>query len=330
MCTAAALVLTKDKVFWSKTSNSHLVIIRENRLHADGVRGPNLVEVEITPPGSDYSIPLEGWKYSVTQDVLPDWYDQERDERRAREALKEWSKYHCCTQEGDYEATQLAGYMATQKARHASHQRAGELATQTAGNWSVQEALDYSVQMAGDCSLQVAKGFGQQTGEANVVQVATSNAKQTGRWDCRQLAAAYSVQKAGQRAVQCAAYMARQEAGEGAWQKGDERSVQVAGPNSVQIAGDHSTQSAGEYSVQVVGDKSMQLAGVGTVQVAQWCDTFGKRKSAMRMVTEVEADKWYRVEGGVWSECVAPKNLFSDKGLDGVDKNVSNGEEARS
>ena len=49
MCTPASFVLTKDRVFWSKKSDSHEDIIEEYKLNPDGIRGPNIVRVKISP-----------------------------------------------------------------------------------------------------------------------------------------------------------------------------------------------------------------------------------------------------------------------------------------
>jgi len=90
MCTEASFVLTKDRTFWSKTTDSHEGIISEYRLHADGAGGPNIVRVEVTPAGGDYTLPVDQWVYRVDQDDLPDWYEAAECEARVREALPAW------------------------------------------------------------------------------------------------------------------------------------------------------------------------------------------------------------------------------------------------
>ena len=91
MCNFASFVLTKDAAFWSDKSDSHEAIIAEHNLHADGVRGPNILRVEIVPAGvmlkrfSDY----KDWEYKVDQDRMPEWFDAARDEKRARKALQD-------------------------------------------------------------------------------------------------------------------------------------------------------------------------------------------------------------------------------------------------
>ena len=91
MCRPASFVLTKDRVFWSKKSDSHEDIIEEFELHSDGVRGPNIVRVEVTH--RDMRTPLSEWKFEVVQDELPPWHDPDVDESRARTALIEWAAH---------------------------------------------------------------------------------------------------------------------------------------------------------------------------------------------------------------------------------------------
>jgi hypothetical protein len=88
MCKFASFVLTKDQELWLPTSDSHEDIINHYSLHADGVRGPNILRVEIVPGAelkrfSDY----REWKYRVDQDTRPAWFDAKADEGRARAAL---------------------------------------------------------------------------------------------------------------------------------------------------------------------------------------------------------------------------------------------------
>jgi hypothetical protein len=127
MCTPASFVLTKDCVFFSKTSNSHEDIIEENHLVADGVRGPNILRVEIVPPDGDYALPISKWQYHTDQDILPEWAGD--GEKRARAALKQWKRYHCLIRTAGDGSTLTAGYRSTLTAGNGS--------TLTAGNGSI-------------------------------------------------------------------------------------------------------------------------------------------------------------------------------------------------
>jgi hypothetical protein len=88
MCKFASFVLTKGEVFWLKDSDSHEEIISKYNLHADGVLGPNILRVEITPSNAqteftDYA----SWVYRIDQDTMPSWFNAEYDEKRTREEL---------------------------------------------------------------------------------------------------------------------------------------------------------------------------------------------------------------------------------------------------
>ena len=90
MCEPASFVLTKDAVFWSMNTDSHEEIIAEYGLAQDGVRGPNILRVEITPPNYDFCVPASDWRFNLDQDLVPSWHDVAEDEKRARVALTEW------------------------------------------------------------------------------------------------------------------------------------------------------------------------------------------------------------------------------------------------
>ena len=140
MCNAASFVLTKDAVFFSKTSNSHEEIIREYGLPGGSksevacFRKPAILRVEIVPTNGGYSTPTCQWQYIVDQDILPEWVDG-TEEARARACLEYWKAYHCCTQEGK---ELVGGFQVLQKSGDDSTQTAGDDSTQTAGLGTVQ------------------------------------------------------------------------------------------------------------------------------------------------------------------------------------------------
>jgi hypothetical protein len=87
MCQFASLVLTKDKALWLPNAEAHQAIIRHYGLHVDGARGPNIVKVEILPPGGAITLDPAGWVVQFDQDVFPEWHDAAESARRARAAL---------------------------------------------------------------------------------------------------------------------------------------------------------------------------------------------------------------------------------------------------
>jgi len=92
MCKPASMVLTKTKCYWSKRTNSHEEIIEEYGLSPDGKRGPNVVRIEIIPPGSDMTKPPSRWRFCVDQDVFPSWFSRAKYEPIVRKELRKWKK----------------------------------------------------------------------------------------------------------------------------------------------------------------------------------------------------------------------------------------------
>ena len=99
MCRFVSFVLTKDKVLWLPNGietvpidrkDSHEEIIKHWGLHPDGVRGPNILRVELVPgPQITRLDDYHNWFYRVDQDIFPEWHDNKYDEERTRDALPE-------------------------------------------------------------------------------------------------------------------------------------------------------------------------------------------------------------------------------------------------
>ena len=90
MCEFASFILTKDSVFWLPAEDSYEQIISHFNLHAERVRGPNILRVKIRPTDKIKTWPqLEDWNFIIDQDKMPAWFDRHDDEKRAREALAE-------------------------------------------------------------------------------------------------------------------------------------------------------------------------------------------------------------------------------------------------
>jgi len=93
MCNPASFILTKDNVLFSRTSDSHDVIIADNYFRDDFFT-PQFVRVEVTPPDRDFSRPFHEWRFRTDQDLLPDWYDPEEAEAACRRRLPLWARWH--------------------------------------------------------------------------------------------------------------------------------------------------------------------------------------------------------------------------------------------
>jgi hypothetical protein len=91
MCNPASFVVTKDRVYWSKSSDRHEKIIEENDLKESNIRNEiQFVRVEIVPPEDDFRKPLNEWQFRTDQDLLPEWYIESEEEKRVRAVLPEW------------------------------------------------------------------------------------------------------------------------------------------------------------------------------------------------------------------------------------------------
>jgi hypothetical protein len=90
MCQAASFILTENEVYFSGKTDSHEDIIKEKKLVADGVNGPNILRVELIPIESLFD--LSTWGFSIDQDTRPTWFNAKKDESRTRTALSGWWK----------------------------------------------------------------------------------------------------------------------------------------------------------------------------------------------------------------------------------------------
>jgi hypothetical protein len=121
-----------------------------------------------------------------------------------------------------------------------------------------------------------------------------------------------ATQTAGDRATQTAGDRATQTAGDEATQKAGSAAVQTAGCLATQTAGNEAMQTAGCLATQTAGNEAMQKAGIGSVQITRWIEA-GGIKTACRIVGEAEANKWYYVERGVWTECSEERSRELDE-----------------
>jgi len=96
MCNPASFVVTKNcLVFWSKIHDQHHLIIKENNLRDAGVRGINIIKVEITPPTDGRKVSdLKNWDYTLDETEIPSWYNASAVEAACRRELHFWAKYH--------------------------------------------------------------------------------------------------------------------------------------------------------------------------------------------------------------------------------------------
>jgi hypothetical protein len=167
MCTFASIVLTKDNAFWALHDN-HSQIIADNKLVETVAGRVTLVRIELTPPNNNYSAPLDQWRYRVDQDLLPEWYEPDATEERARRAFCELAakrilregKHEVC--EGSYvvvdNATVTADGRATVTAYDSATVTADDNATVTADGRATVTACDNATVTAYDSATVTAYG----------------------------------------------------------------------------------------------------------------------------------------------------------------------------
>ena len=52
------------------------------------------VRAELSPKNKDVFSDIDGWKFSVDQDITPEWFDEKDCAERMRKAVKEWANTH--------------------------------------------------------------------------------------------------------------------------------------------------------------------------------------------------------------------------------------------
>lgn len=94
MCQFKGAILLKDRVFMP-AYDSHQKMLEELGIEDTRKNAERLfVRAELLPPKGDVFRPVEHWKFHVDQDIVPDWFVREYEEKRMREAVAEWAGEH--------------------------------------------------------------------------------------------------------------------------------------------------------------------------------------------------------------------------------------------
>ena len=94
MCQFKGAILLKDRVFMP-AYDSHQKMLEELGIEDTRENAERLfVRAELLPPRGDVFRPVEHWKFHVDQDIVPDWFVREYEEKRMREAVAEWVGEH--------------------------------------------------------------------------------------------------------------------------------------------------------------------------------------------------------------------------------------------
>ena len=102
MCQFKSALCLKDRVF-VPDYDSHDRMLKELGIPDDFTNASKtFVRVELSPADGDKSSDPMGWRIKIDQDILPDWFDHNRDKARVKTAIADWCKVHVL-REGTHE-----------------------------------------------------------------------------------------------------------------------------------------------------------------------------------------------------------------------------------
>ena len=94
MCKLKSAIILKDRIFMPDY-DSHSKMLEELGITDDYFNASKVfVRAELSPQNGDVFSDIDGWKFSVDQDITPEWFDEKDCTERMRKAVKEWAKTH--------------------------------------------------------------------------------------------------------------------------------------------------------------------------------------------------------------------------------------------
>ena len=94
MCKLKSAIILKDRIFMPDY-DSHSEMLEELKITDDYFNASKVfVRAELTPENGDAFSDIDGWKFSVDQDITPEWFDEKDCAERMRNTVKEWAKTH--------------------------------------------------------------------------------------------------------------------------------------------------------------------------------------------------------------------------------------------
>ena len=94
MCKLKSAIILKDRIFMPDY-DSHSKMLEELKITDDYFNASKVfVRAELVPENGDVFSDIDGWKFSVDQDITPEWFDEKDCTERMRKAVKEWAKTH--------------------------------------------------------------------------------------------------------------------------------------------------------------------------------------------------------------------------------------------
>ncbi len=94
MCNLKSGIILKDKIY-IPDHDHHTKMLEELSIKDNAANAEKLfVRAELLPPGNDIFSPIGAWKLHIDQDIIPDWFVKEFEEKRMIEAVTVWAKDH--------------------------------------------------------------------------------------------------------------------------------------------------------------------------------------------------------------------------------------------
>ena len=94
MCKLKSAIILKDRIFMPDY-DSHSKMLEELKITDDYINASKVfVRAELVPENEDIFSDIDGWKFSVDQDITPEWFDEKVCAERMRNTVKEWAKTH--------------------------------------------------------------------------------------------------------------------------------------------------------------------------------------------------------------------------------------------
>ena len=94
MCKLKSAIILKDRIFMPDY-DSHSEMLEELKITDDYFNASKVfVRAELSPENEDIFSDIDGWKFSVDQDITPEWFDEKVCAERMRNTVKEWAKTH--------------------------------------------------------------------------------------------------------------------------------------------------------------------------------------------------------------------------------------------
>ena len=94
MCKLKSAIILKDRIFMPDY-DSHSKMLEELGITDDYINASKVfARAELSPENEDVFSDIDGWEFSVDQDITPEWFDEKDCAERMRKAVKEWAKTH--------------------------------------------------------------------------------------------------------------------------------------------------------------------------------------------------------------------------------------------